>query len=204
MRCALLLLLALACKGEQSLGPGAPTDGQRVDLPIIEFNLWTDFLAIQAALDDECRFMDPLIEDSSTVWPPLQVFWVIYDNEKDVKDGTVIEDIYFHGDEVPVEGFPRRMGKDPLGYLYIGSLQRSFLNIEETSRDDGGRTIEAVLGNPIDTVIRAEARKDETGSCVLETLHCDSPCDGEFEPYTSIFMELGFLFAVQSITFRSD
>jgi len=203
VRFAPLLLLVLACKDKDALPPGAPTDGQRVDLPLIEFNLWTDFLAIEASLDEDCRFMDPLIDDKSTVWPPLQVFWVIYDNEKDVKDGSVIEDIYFKGDVVHAKDFGKRAGKPPLGFLYVNALSRSFLNIEETSTSDGGRTIEAVLGSPIDTVIRSEATLTDEG-CILETFHCDEPCNGEFAPYTSLFMELGFLFSVQSMEFRVE
>jgi len=201
----LLAVVALltACKGEvdRTLPPGAPDDGQRLFLPIIEFDEWTDYLAIQAAVDDECAFMDPLFDDDSTAFPPLQVFWVIYDKENDVKDGDEVVNTYFDGDIIRASDFPRKNGKSPLGFKFPTDLQQSFLSVEETRRSDGGRTLDAKLGSPIDAWMRVEAYASDDG-CSFDSFYCELPCSQGDAPFESVYMELGAFFSVQSISWR--
>ena len=132
---------------DRTLPPGAPDTGQRLFLPVIEFDEWTDYLAIQAAVDDECVFLEPLFDDDSTAYPPLQVFWVIYDKESDVKDGDEVINTYFDGDVIRAGDFPRKNGLAPLGFKFPTDLQQSFLSVEETRTSDGGRTLDAKLGS---------------------------------------------------------
>jgi len=204
---AVVLCSALAggCKGEvdRTLPPGAPDEGQRLFLPTIDFDEWTDYLAIGAAVDSECVFMEPLFDDDSTAYPPLQVFWVIYDKEKDVKDGEEVINTYFDGDVVSIDDYPRKAGKRPLGFKFPTELQQSFLKVEETSRENGGRTLNAKLGSPIDAWMRVEVEDaDADGTCEFETYYCELPCSQGDRPFESVYMELGTFFTVQSIDWR--
>ncbi len=192
------ILLALACAPEPELPPDAPLTGTRVDLPIIEFNTWTDYLALQAAVDEQCGLMDPLFENDSTTYPPLQVFWVIYDNESDVKDGDRVEDTFFVGDVVEASDFPRKNGKDPLGFKFPTGFQQSFLKLEQAELSDDRRQLDALLGAPIEAWIRVTATGDD---CALDVEVCPEPCSGSYRPLESIFLELGALYNVQDIVY---
>jgi len=201
-----LLALAFACfscKGEEdrTLPPGAPDSGQRLFLPIIEFDEWTDYLAIQAAVDEDCAFMEPLFDDDSTAYPPLQVFWVIYDKENDVKDGDEVINTFFDGDVVRASDFRRKNGKAALGFKFPTDLQQSFLSVEETRRSAGGRTLDAKLGSPIDAWMRIEVVADGE-ACAFESFYCELPCSQGNRPFDSVYMELGTFFSVQSIDWR--
>jgi hypothetical protein len=198
-----VVLACCSCKGEEdrTLSPGAPDAGQRLFLPIIEFDEWTDFLAIQAAVDEDCSFMEPLFDDDSTAYPPLQVFWVIYDKENDVKDGDEVINTFFDGDVVRASDFPRKNGKAPLGFQFPTDLQQSFLSVEETRRSDEGRTLDAQLGSPIDAWMRVEAYADGD-TCVFDAYYCELPCSQGDKPFESVYMELGAFFSVQSIDWR--
>ena len=199
---ALLPLLLGCTKEDRTLPPGAPDDGQRLFLPTIEFDEWTDYLAIGAAVDSDCSFMDPLFDDDSTAYPPLQVFWVIYDKENDVKDGDRVINTFYDGDVVDVGDYPRKGGKDPLGFKFPTDLQQSFLSVEESKRSDRGRTLDARLGSPIDAWMRVEVREADDGSCTHEAFYCELPCSQGDTPFESVYLELGAFFSVQSITWR--
>lgn len=195
------LLLLLACSDElEPLPPDAPTSGLRVELPQIEFNKWVDYLTLQGALDEDCAWMDPLREDDSVAYPPLQGFWVIYENDKDVEDGTVVQDTFFVGDRVSVDDFPTKGGLEPLGFKFPPPLQQSFLKVDEIVLKDGGRTLEADFGAPIENWMRAEAEPDGDG-CAVQTFWCPDACTGSWSPLGSVFIELGAFYSVQSVAF---
>jgi hypothetical protein len=203
MRHLLLVLPLLGCHKEEdrTLPAGAPDDGQRLFLPNIEFNEWTDYLALQAAVDADCAFMDPLFEDDSTAYPPLQVFWVIYDKENDVKDGDEVINTYFDGDVIRASEFPNKAGKPPLGFKFPTSLQQSFLTVEETRFSDERRTLDARLGAPINAWMRVEVLPDGD-ACSFEPYYCELPCEQGDKLFESVYLELGAFFSVQSITWR--
>jgi hypothetical protein len=200
------LALLGACEPEPKLPPGAPTDGTRHVPTFVSFNLWNDYLPLQVATDEGCRLLLPLVEDDSTTWPPIQVFWVIYDNPRDVVDGTVVRDVFFRGDRVTVDDFPRRGGGTALGFKYLTGLQRSFLPLREVHLPGEGRLLRASFGPPIDAWVRIESEPDEAaeGGCRLSTSYCQA-CSGQgpWSPLQSIDLELGPLYAVQRVRFVS-
>ena len=200
-----IALLASACTPTE-LPDAVPTSGTRIDLPTIHFNKWTDYLALQAAVDDQCRWLFPLYDDNSTPFPPLQVFWVIYDDERDVTDGDLIEGTYFDGDRRQVSEFPDKNGLMPLGYQFPTPLQSSFLTVTYTEFSEDGTIMEAGLGKPIDAALRVIATPTDTG-CEVETLHCTPDgCgeDDEWTPLTWMYLELGFLLSVQDKQFNAN
>lgn len=197
------VLLCVGCGGDPAIAPDViPTDGQRVNLPQVTFNRWTDILALQGALDDDCRFMSPLIADDSTSYPPLQVFWVIYDNVNDVKDGDVVTDTFFEGDVVRASDFEMIDGLDALGFKFLPPSQRMFLSITDMAIEEEGARLEATLGAPLSATLFVEAA-GEPGACTTTTTFClleDETC--EPASLSSIDLELSGLLAVKDITWN--
>lgn len=195
----LLALLLAGCQREDYTPPDeVPTSGQRVELPPVEFTKWVDFLTLQGGLDDDCRWLWPLVDDDSVAYPPLQGFWVIYENPSDVLDGTAIEDTFFLGDRLDAADFPIREGLQPLGFKFPPPFQQSFLDIERTEVTRDGHLLEADFGSPIEVLVHAEATPGD-GECEVTTTWCDDPCDGTWAPLGSIYIELGALFAVEDV-----
>lgn len=192
---------------------GAAAEGlgtfERVFLPRIEFDLWTDYLALTAVVEHgSCRFIDPMVADDSTAWPPFQVFWVIYDDPADVEDGVAVQDVFFDGDRLEVDGFGRVAGRDPLGFLYVDPLQRAFLDIESVRRLDGGATLQAVLDPPIAAELRVEATPTTTAegqpSCEVRTGWCpaDAGCsEQDFDPLGAVWLDLTPFYLVDEVRF---
>jgi hypothetical protein len=197
--------LVASCGGERVVEGELPSNGVRVEMPRVYFNRWTDFLSLQAGLSTRCRFLDPFVVDDSTSWPPLQVFWVIYDNPADVKDGALIEDTFFAGDVLTVEDFEARAGKDALGFKYLPPSQRTFLDIEEMVVHEGGRSLEATLGAPLRVKLRVDAstQDSEDGTCTVQTRWCEADADPcEPAPLTAIEVTLNGLYLVQDVQYR--
>lgn len=201
MKQALLASLALslwACGEDFEVPDEVPTTGQRVTLPNINFNLWVDYLTLQGAVDETCHWMWPVIDDHSTPFPPLQGFWVIYENPNDVRDGTLIEGTFFEGDRLEASDFPAKDGLDPLGFAFTTPLQQAFLDIESTEILDEGRTLIADFGKPIESMLRLSTSPTGT-TCLVTAETCDDPCDGTWTPLDHVMLELGFLYTVQSV-----
>ena len=197
-----LLLAATACEKEPTIPADAPTEGTRVQPAFVEFDEWTDYLPLLLAHDEACRFLEPLIEDDSTKWPPMQTFWVIYDDERDVKDDVAVDDTFFVGDRITVDDFPRRAGKRPLGFKFLPALQRSFLPIQEIRVRDGRTRVQATFGSPIDAEVSVSSDPLEDGGCDVYAEYCRTPCSGDWRPLTSIYLELGALYSVRDVRFR--
>ena len=196
-----VLALCMACV-EEDVGPLDEIEGAvRLAPTFLEFDDWTDYLPIQVGLDADCRFLEPQVDDDTTAWAPLQVFWVIYDNENDVTHGQVVNDTFFAGDKVRVSDFPRRAGKDPLGFNYIGPLQRSILPLESSRRLPGGFRIEASMGGPVKIDMAMESFMGEQ-ACEVETTYCMQPCDlapESWRPFRSAEFILGAFYVVQDM-----
>ncbi|MFT4622492.1 MAG: hypothetical protein ACI8PZ_001148 [Myxococcota bacterium] len=192
----------VGCAPSPELPADAPTDGTRVTPAFVEFDRWTDYLPLMLAHDAECRFLDPLIEDDSTTWPPIQTFWVIYDEASDVKDDAIVHDTFFVGDRVTTDDFGRRAGKRPLGFKFLPTLQRSFLPIEHTRVREGRRRVEATFGGPIHATVAVQAVPLDDGTCDVYTEYCRGDCGGDWRHLRSIFLELGAFYAVLDVRFR--
>jgi hypothetical protein len=194
-----LWLLAMGCVvDEPTIPEGAPTAGQRAEVGFVGFDKWTDYLTLQAAVDQQCHFMDPLVEDNSTVWPPLQVFWVIYDDSRDVQEGDVLHDTFFVGDDVRAEDFPMRSDKEAIGFMFIPPLARGFLALDDVdvSAPD---VMSAVLGPPLDVGLRIEVVARE-GGCEFDTYAWAKDGGAEMQ-IDHLYVELGPLFTVKDVEF---
>jgi len=205
----LLAAFLVACgEGASVPSSGLPAEGVRIEMPRVYFSRWTDFLSLQAGLSTRCLFLDPQVEDFSTSWPPLQVFWVIYDDPSDVKDGDRIRDIYFEGDELAATEFETRAGKSALGFKFLPPSQRAFLDIKELSVAEDGRSVEATLGAPLHVTLFVEAERDadSPSGCRVETRYCEASDrdagDCVPEPLSAIDVTLNGLYLVQEVAYR--
>lgn len=189
----------LACTDTPEVGPLADS-GERIEVAKVSFNLWTDYIPMFGAVDSECRWLEPAIADDSTPWPPLQAFWVIYENENDV-DVTQIDATYFTADAVLPQQFDPLDGLDALGFKYFSGFQQGLLDVEEIRRSDDGRTVEADFGSPISATIRLRATPTDSG-CESTTAVCEAPCAEGFAPLSRIHLDLGAFFAVQDVSFE--
>ena len=218
---ALSFTLLAGCNGDYIPPDGpAPTSGQRVTISTIHFDKWIDYLVLQAAVDDDCNWLYPLADDDSVPYPPLQVYWVIYEDADDVTHDDEILDTYFIGDGVfasdfttkdgstsPESDFADSASRNPLGFQFPTAFQSSFLTVKDTTFLDDGYTMEAVLGKPIDATIRGTATPNADGQCDLEVTLCprQEDCDDDdFSPLNWIYMELSFLLTVQEKYFRAN
>ncbi|MCB9673875.1 MAG: hypothetical protein H6737_02100 [Alphaproteobacteria bacterium] len=197
----MLLAILLACKREpEPVGPLAP-EGTRHALARVEFNLWVDYIPMFGATDADCRWLDPAVSDESTPWPPLQAFWVIYEDARDVEVAE-LSDVYFEGDLVLPGDFEPLEGFEPLGFKYFSGFQAGLLDVEAIRRDPDGRGVEADFGNPVNATVRIEAEPDGEG-CATATSYCEEgACDGGFEPLEAIEIDLGAFYLVQDVRFR--
>ncbi|MFT7521993.1 MAG: hypothetical protein ACI9MC_004145 [Kiritimatiellia bacterium] len=202
LQLGLVLALSLHCADGDEFDDSPVTEGVRVELPRVQFNKWTDFLTLQAGLTSECTFLDPTVDDRSTVWPPLQVFWVIYDKVDDVKDGVQVSDVYFVGDSLSASDFPIIDDKAALGFKFLPPAHRSLLSISNVTVHEGQRTLSADLGAPIS--IRVQIDSSVGDGCSVRTSYCplDEPCD-EPLPLGSIYMELNGFNLVRDVQFRA-
>lgn len=193
--------LAVACKPapEPPLGD-LPPEGQRIRVPEVSFEgTWTDYVTLEGALDADCRFLEPVPDDWSTTWSPLQVYWVIYDFESDVRDGDRIEDTFFDGDLVLASDYADRNGKSAFGFKFLPPLQQSFVRIDKTEVKGDGHEVQATFGAPIDALMAVEADLQD-GGCVTEARYCPLPCDDPQLPLSRIDIALAGLF-VEDVVF---
>ena len=197
------LLFACNAPVEQPTGE-LPDSGLRMELPKVSFNKWTDYLSLQASFDEDCAFMDPMVANDSTVWPPLQVFWVIYDELDEVLDGDRIENVFFEGDLLLASDFPDKEGKAALGFQFLPPSQRMFLDIKEMKVSEDRKSIEATMGSPINTMVFAEVSSDGAGGCTVFTEYCegDDPACTRTELKEGMYLELGALYQVKSIEYN--
>ena len=137
------ILALFACKGETPIDlEDAPVSGSRHRMPHVEFDIWTDYLSLEVGLSDECTFLQPLVDNHSVANPPIQVFWVMYQNEEDAVDGDVVVDTFWLGDRTANVDYPVRDG-----------LTDDGLNLDELEPQDKGVTcyfchqVEAVEGS---------------------------------------------------------
>ena len=204
-RCLSVLvpLLAIACGPDEPeiVGPLAE-EGTRHEIIEVTFNLWVDYIPMFGATDPSCRWLDPAISDDTTPWPPMQAFWVIYEEPNDV-DIASMSDIYFEGDDVRPSDFAPREGLDALGFLPFSGFQANLLDVTELRREDEGFVIEADFGSPVDATLRITSEPDETDGCRIISEYCETgACNAGFEPLERIHLDLGFLYAVQDIRFE--
>ncbi|TNE85261.1 MAG: hypothetical protein EP330_26400 [Deltaproteobacteria bacterium] len=195
-------LLLFACQAEEPIDlTDAPTSGSRHRMPHVEFDIWTDYLSLEVGLSDECTFLEPLVENHSVRNPPVQVFWVMYQNEEDAVDGAIVEDTFWLGDRTANTDYPERDGLTAFGFKFPPPVQQSFLNIEEVSVSDDRRQVDGVLGSPIDARLRMVA-SDDAGECTITHTYCAMPCDAPDAALDHILIDLGGLLnTVQDVTF---
>ncbi|MFK7930213.1 MAG: hypothetical protein AB8H79_18640, partial [Myxococcota bacterium] len=140
-----------------------------------------------------------LVDSDSTAVPPLQVFWVIYDDDSDVKDGDTVLDTYFVGDSIAASDFEDLDGRSALGFKFPPPTQRRFLSISDMVVSEDQSSLQATLGSPLSARLFVSA-SGEAGACQTETTFCeldDDPC--EPSSLSSIYLELSALFAVKEI-----
>ncbi len=198
-----LTLLVAACGPDdpEVLRPLAE-EGTRHEVVEVTFNLWVDYIPMFGATDPDCRWLDPAVSDDTTPWPPMQAFWVIYENDNDV-DITSFADVYFEGDTVRPEDFEAREGLDALGFLPFSGFQANLLDVTDLRRDDDGYEIEADFGSPVDATLRITSTPDGDGDCAITSEYCEAgACDGGFAPLERIHLDLGFLYSVEDIRFE--
>jgi hypothetical protein len=199
----LLSVLAMGCGPDEPeiLGPLAE-EGTRHEIAEVTFNLWVDYIPLFGATDPECRWIDPAISDDTTPWPPMQAFWVIYEESDDVEI-TSMSDVFFEGDEVSPADFERREGLDALGFLPFSGFQANLLDVTDLRRDADGYEIEADFGPPVEATLRITSAPDGDGGCAISTEYCETgACSAGFAPLERIHLDLGFLYAVQDIRFE--
>jgi len=198
MRIALLMLVACKSPVDIPTGPVSQS-GTRVEVVRVNLSLWVDYIPLFGAYDSECRWLDPQIVDESTPWPPLQVFWVIYEDANDV-DVSSFDDSYFPGDRVVPEDFAPIDGSPALGFELVTGFQTTMLPVQEIRRSPDDRTVEADFGSPLDATMRIEAFPEGDG-CGTRTTYCTEDCV-DFAPLQSIDIELGAFYSVQNVVFR--
>ncbi|MCO4744890.1 MAG: hypothetical protein KC912_08875 [Proteobacteria bacterium] len=201
MRTVLLAALVAGCSPTTLIDTtDAPTTGSRHRMPWVEFNVWTDFLSLEVGLSDSCTFLEPIVDNHSVSNPPIQAFWVIYQNESDVVDGSQVEDTFWLGDSFANHDYPEIDGLDALGFKFPPPIQQSFLSIEEIVLSEDRRQADAVLGNPLDVRLRMVTDEID-GICTITHTYCAMPCDEPNAELDHIEVELGFLNTVQNVTF---
>ena len=210
----------------------AATSGQRLLLSEMHFNRWTDYVPLMGAVDEQCRFLqpitldgrdlvnedgEPLCDDWTTPYPPLQFMWLIYEDASDVTHpekgaGTVISDTFFLGDELNLSMFDPKDDLEPLGFMYITPSRRDLLGFKSSSLSEDGRTLNAWVGGQLNFIFRAQTTQMEDGTCAVETTYClqnyddfpDMPCQTEYRPLRRIEVELNFIFLPTGVEFVEE
>lgn len=199
----LVLALLPACKADDPIVDlaDAPTSGSRHRMPHVEFDVWTDYLSLEVGLSDTCSFLDPLVVNDSVRTPPVQVFWVMYQNESDAVDGPVVEDTFWIGDRTVNTDYPVRDDLTAHGFKFPPPIQQSVLSIEEVVVSADRMQVDGVLGSPIEARLRMVAYEDADGSCQIAHTYCALPCEEPDAELDYILVELGFLNTVQNVRF---
>jgi hypothetical protein len=187
-----LFILLTACSTTDFASGDAPESGERIDAFELSFDQWDDIISIQAGVDERCAFLAPVVDDPTTRNPPLQAFWVIYDEASDV-EVTEYESTFFRSDLVVPSDFAEKNGKEALGFSKVADLAQTMMPLEAMEVE--GSYLYAELGSPLDLALQIDVVSDHRG-CRPVPQACWLPCDGDWQPALGMDLELGSFYKV--------
>ena len=166
----------------------------RQTLMTMTFTKWGDILMVDAGIvkstEGKCSFSEPIKQDASTRWSPFQIYWTIFDNAADVRNGTTISGIFSADDVADASTLSKTDGTKPKGFAYLSEQGASYVNLSKPERLNEGaelRTILSISGHKaaIRTVVAAQ-----DGACVTKTEACRGGAEcfagGSFQPLGNI------------------
>jgi hypothetical protein len=166
----------------------------RQTLTTMTFTKWGDVLMVDAGIvksaDGKCSYVDPIKQDPSTRWSPFQIYWTIFDNDVDVRNGTTISGIFSADDTTDALALQKADGTRPKGFSYLTEQGAGYVNLTKPERSKDAtelRTVLSVSGHK--AAIRATVSAKD-GECVSKTEACrgDEECfkGGSFQPLGNI------------------
>lgn len=176
---------------------------ERRSLASMTFSKWGDVILadVGVARSDggACRFVPPIKEDESTRWSPFQIYWAIFDNLADVRNGLAISGFYGISDQLCAAQLTRPDGARAIGFSYISDDGARFVNLTPGELLDDGSQLRTVLNiTGWKAAIRAFT-SDSDGRCLIRSEGCvgDAACfeGGVFVPFGNIAVtqtQLGF------------
>lgn len=180
--------------------PGTPST--RNNLMTMSFTKWGDVIAVDAGIvqldakDGKCKFSKPVKSDQSTKWNPFQIYWVIFDRQDDVRNGTELNGVFAENESFKSDSLVRADGARPRGFSYLTDQAAGYVNMTPvTMHDEDSRlhTVLNVAGHKAAIRAFVELAKD---GCVTRT----EACRGGEECYENgTFAPLGNIHVVQNI-----
>jgi hypothetical protein len=166
----------------------------RQTLTTMTFTKWGDVLMVDAGVakstDGKCSFSEPIKQDASTRWTPFQIYWTIFDNASDVRNGTTIAGIFSDDDVADATTLSKADGTKPKGFAYLSEQSAGYVNLSTPERlSDGAelRTVLSISGHK--AAIRAIVEAKD-GACVTKTEACRGGTEcfngGAFQPLGNI------------------
>jgi hypothetical protein len=169
---------------------------------IITFTKWNDYLRIDAATEragDACKFLAPRVDDASTRWKPLQLYWVIVDSPNDVTYGTEIRETFFDGDLLTAAQVQAH------GFATVKDQHASMLPLSGLGTSEDGTVVSGTIGSPFNAALRLTTTVDGEG-CASQATYCRTNTDcsqaANYRPLKAIHVTQNFFGAVSNVTFE--
>ena len=139
----LLILVGSSCGSRDQFGSSLkyPEISSKVSRHLIgtmSFNVWDDFVVSEAGVeqgvDGSCRFVEPAHNDESTRWKPFQVYWVIFGDASEVRNGTTLSGFFGAHDRVDANRITNLRGDTAVGFSYVNPAMYRVIDIAPDHR----------------------------------------------------------------------
>jgi hypothetical protein len=151
-------------------------DTKRATVMTMSFTKWGDVIMVDAGIiksaEGKCAFTAPFKADTSTSWKPFQIYWSIFDNAADARNGTTISGIFSETDVADSTKLQKPDGVKPHGYAYLSEQSAKLVGLTEPETSPDGsemKTILTIAGHK--SALRTSVAAVE-GGCAVTTVSC--------------------------------
>jgi hypothetical protein len=178
----------------------------------MSFSIWDDVVVSEAGVmlhhDGVCRFIAPSRNDESTRWTPYQVYWVIFGDERDVRNGSSMSGFFGSQDLVVASKITNTDGEPAVGFSYVNPEMYRVIDIKPGEFEQDGSVLTTtmnVMGRK--AVIRSETHA-ANGTCEVSSEVCNGSVDcsvpGMFEKLGNIRVTQTMVGIPRNVTIDAD
>ncbi len=147
----------------------------------MSFNVWDDFVVSEAGvkqgLDGSCRFVEPSLNDESTRWKPFQVYWVIFGDSSEVRNGRTLTGFFGSQDRVDSNLITNLSGETAVGFSYVNPAMYRVIDISPGISGAEGATLETTLNVMGRKAVVRSKTFVSNGRCEVSSEVCNGSVD---------------------------
>lgn len=147
----------------------------------MSFSVWDDLVVsdvgVELTADGACRFGEPTRADESTRWTPYQVYWVIFGDSSEVRNGTTLSGYFGPDDVVDIGKIVNIAGEKPVGFSFVDSAMYRVIDIAPGEYNEERTSLQTTLNVMGRKAVVRSKTFIQDGTCKVTSEACNGSVD---------------------------